>query len=84
MEVLKQLESKIHALVTSRNELLEDSRRTHEQLQEYQIEIQRLRDELDRALSKSAALDAERSEVMLQVETILDQLIRQLEAQGDR
>lgn len=81
MEVLKRLENKIHALVAHRNKVLDDLRRAEEIIKEREKEIQQLRSDLECAHSKAAALAKERDEVRMQVESVLDQLVGQLEAQ---
>jgi chromosome segregation ATPase len=81
MEVLKRLENKIQALVAHRSQLIGELGRVGELLKERENEIQRLRLDFESAQSKAAALAKERDEVRTQIESILDQLVGQLEAQ---
>jgi chromosome segregation ATPase len=81
MEVLKRVEDKIHALVAHRNQLLGDLGQAKTLLSEREKEIQQLRSDLEGARSKAAALSEEREAVKVQVESILNQIIEQIEAQ---
>jgi len=79
MEVLKQLENKIQALVANRNQLLEDLGRANELLKEREREIQQLRSDLEGSQSKAAALTKEREEVKQEIESLLYRVEAQLE-----
>lgn len=81
MEVLKRLEEKIQALVAHRKQLLGDLERAKALLDKREKEIHQLRRDLEGAQSKAAALAEEREAVRAQVESILDQVIQQIEAQ---
>jgi chromosome segregation ATPase len=74
MELLKQLESKLHALVQQRNELREELERTKAEHQTADQELQDVRSQLAELQAEKAALLEERTEVRVQVEGILTAL----------
>jgi chromosome segregation ATPase len=81
MEVLKRLENKIHALVAHRNQLMEELARTKELLAGRENEIRQMRGDLESAQSKAEAMTKERDEVKTQIESVVEQLVGQLEAE---
>jgi regulator of replication initiation timing len=74
MDVLRQLEQKVQALVTQRNQIKEELERVNAEYGGVGAEVQQLRRRLEDAQSENAALLRERVEVRQQVEAILKQL----------
>jgi len=78
MDLLKQLESKMQALVQQRNQLKEELDALKTSGEAGNLELQSLRAKLEEALANKAALEKDREAVKEQVVSIL----RALEALG--
>ena len=78
MDLLKQLESKMQALVQQRNQLKDDLDALKAAGATGDRELQSLRSQLEEALAEKAALEKDREETREQVAAIL----RALEALG--
>jgi regulator of replication initiation timing len=74
MDVLKQLEQKVQALVAQRNNLKEELERVNAEHGGLGAEAQQLRRSLEDARAENAVLLKERNDVRQQVESILRQL----------
>lgn len=71
MELLKQLESKLQALVQQRNQLREEVERLRAAASTGEEELQNLRRRLEDLQTEKATLVKEREEVKQQVDAIL-------------
>ncbi|MCL1893128.1 MAG: hypothetical protein FWG02_02670 [Holophagaceae bacterium] len=74
MDLLRQVEQKIQALVEQRNQLREELDSIKETSRGIDAEIYSLRATVDDLQKQNSALEKERNEVRLQVESILEQL----------
>ena len=86
MDILKQLEQKIQALVSQRNQFREELEQAKAQQVSHEAEVQRLMNRLEESLSENAALAKERAEAAQQLDSTiasLDAILRQLDQQED-
>lgn len=74
MELLKQLEAKLHALVQQRNELREELEKVRSGRQGLEDELAAARTLLEELQAEKATLLSERNDVRVQVEGILTAL----------
>lgn len=74
MDLLKQLESKMHALVQQRNQLKEELDALKAAGSVGEQELQSLRARLEEALAEKTALEKDREAVKTQVASILQAL----------
>ena len=74
MDILKQVEQKIQALVLQRDQLREELGRIKDKYAGHDAELRQLRSAAEEMQQQNVALVRERDEVRQQVESILKQL----------